>query len=289
MKNLIFILLISALFSCSGGDDDVEYGMMIGPMEYKSFSPDSTNYFLLSETGKGTRTEYYIRKYKITSTNPIEREVVKERPYYIHSETINSGYGESKINPFSILHVSVLKNTVVVIAEAEAEVDNYKMLITFYDYNLDSITSIFSKNTNYQSYQQWGWNDFFIFSETKCDCYKSDRYSERGEFIKTINSSSLYFPANSDIILDDYTFVQLNDFGVNRLSEYSLTNGCLWGINLNDEIGNKPSTETNLPKIKIGSYSISGTILTINLNVTYYSGEKEIRTIKINSETGKVI
>ena len=91
------------------------------------------------------------------------------------------------------------------------------MLITFYNYNLDSITSIFPKSSYSQFYQQWGWNNFCVISENKCD-----RYSERGKLLETINGSSFSYPTGSDIILDDYTFVILldilNDFGGNALS-----------------------------------------------------------------------
>jgi len=267
MKNLIFILLISVFFSCSGGDDDVVPDCWLSYPDHESFSPDSTYLFRYSGS--------YIYKYN--------GKLIKERPYYIHSETINTGYGKYNTRLFSNIHVNAFENTVAVIATPNENCNdncyyNINMLITVYDYNLDSITSIFSENSYYE---KWGWNNFLIVSKNKCD-----RYSERGKLLETINGISFPTIYPSDIILNDYTFVRISE---TIISKFSLKNGQLWVIKLNDEIENKPSTETNPPKFDIESYSISGTTLTINFNVTYYSGEKEIKTIKINSETGKII
>jgi len=54
-------------------------------------------------------------------------------------------------------------------------------------------------------------------------------------------------------------------------------------------IKNKPGTETNLPKIEFGKKSVSGKIMTLELQVTYYSGETEAITYKVNTDTGRIL
>lgn len=270
MKRILFFMLVSVvIFGCSKDDDeDFIVFMSIGG-EFDGYSPDSTLYFFNDGAN--------IVKCETPQINKKGFKRIDKVPYHVQSKTISTGYGESRIIEFGYLDVDALNNTVIALARPHT--DENEMLLTVYDYNLDSITSIFLES---RTYRPWGNSGFHIINGNNCT-----RYSEQGKELETITSTSFYYPGiDKYIILDDYNFLKYNDTSIFKIN---LIHGPKWSMEFVNFITNKPEGETNPPKTILKSYSIKDGIVSITLDVTYYDGAKEDVALKFNIETGDVL
>lgn len=263
----LFVLCSGLLLSCSK-DDDIE------PMIWFSGSDIVTTNYTNDSLYKFSISHDRLCKYEVSAGIS---ELIIDCPYYVFSKNVNTGYGQTVKADFKILQIDVHSSSIAVSAKSA---DSPNVLVTVYDYSLDSITSVYSEKS---SYQRWGWDQFFIVSESG----QCNRYSERGSFLETIESDGgFFFPSVKDIILDKNNFIKLYDA---QILKYSLTGKGYWRINLYDNVKNKPASETNPPQITFKNYSILGKTLTVTIDVIYYSGEKEVITYRVDVDSGKLI
>ena len=79
------------------------------------------------------------------------------------------------------------------------------------------------------------------------------------------------------------------DWGEYSISRKCLDKGLIWSNTYNELIPNKPVEEINPPKIELIEHSLKSNVLNSIFNVTYYSGEKEKVSTKIDINTGSII
>lgn len=261
---ILFLLVIG----CAKSDEDDE--LIIFPI---TDEPLITNY------SKDSLYRFGVSSTELYRTSGIDGSAGsgEHRPYYILSKNVDAGYGQTINARFSKLQLDVMGTTIVVLASAEQSDD---LLLSFYDYQLDSLSSIYAPKS---TYQRWDWNQFFLVSQDG----SCGRYSERGKLIETLPSSGGFlFPAPRDIILDKDNFIKLFD---GLVVKYNLVRKGYWLVDLNRDVAGKEDTGVNPPKIVFKRHNLSGKTLSVTIEVTHYSGQKEVITYKINVDSGKLL
>lgn len=267
MKHFLLALFLLSFVGCSK-DTDLDEAPVFGNRTY--YSPyDSTLIVNLEEDINGA----YICLIK---------DEKRSKKTYIpkHKKEVDKGSGEIVDYESIPEKIVFLKNRIIV--------DQYYEQGDSRDFDFFTNDIQYIKSVNFESTGliNWDGNVLLVGSD---DGNTLKVMNDQGVIVDELNESPDFkWPdiENDNIFFDNYEYIAIRN---NEIKRYNLESGRIWRVIYSHYVKNKPETETNSPKIQYMGYSIKENIVSINLDVTYYSGEKESVTLKIDSNNGQVV
>lgn len=272
MKQLLFVLFtLLTLIGC-GEDKEMENAPTLGMYT----SPyDTTLVVSIEIDGNGTFLHLYRNGKSANKT-------------YISSykKTIDKGYGEKETYEASPNKVVFLKDRIILL---NSSYEGDFGFLDFFTTNIEFISNYEILELSSWWIASWDGYSFFAgyFTNKKED--KIDFFNGNGDIRESfLRTPETRFPNQdyTNITFDNLEYITIKN---DRIERNSVKNGEIWWVNYHDHVKNKPETETNKPQIEYSKYNFSNDIISIYLNVTYYSGEKEQVILKIDASTGKII
>lgn len=269
-KILLLAVLAVVLIGCGSGDEDYPV------LEYVFWTGESPFDETLSASLGDNITLYK------------DGVKVHERKLYPpEKEVIETGYGESiELGYHSPKCVIFLKNSLVIEWTRENLSFDAKSKISFYTNSLDSITTISAEDISGHP-STYGDDKIAVgvVNDNPTVTYKIMIYSGSGKLLyeKAINNKMYFPPLYGNIPLSNDVFINIGDDVVAKGNFEDI----LWSNAYVDCIDNEPEGETKPPKAELKNYQLQSNILIITLDVTYFSGQKEVVEIKINIDTGE--
>lgn len=209
-----------------------------------------------------------------------------QKTIYSQEKIVNSGYGEIDTTNYVIRSCFFLKDGIVLPWEdknAFWENDNQKV-IDFYSNEFDSIATVLIDCINISILgDNILFTQNFSYAEGK-SVYVIKEYDANGKeiFQKQYDQPTASLPYSYKNMMISYEeYINIGEDDIRRIH---LGNGTVWNLKYNSLIPNKPSNETNPPRCTLEKHELNHDIISLVFNVTYYSGEKETVTIRINSQ-----
>lgn len=209
-----------------------------------------------------------------------------QKTIYSQKEMINNGYGEMTIESYRTSSCIFLKEGIVI--PWENRVGN-KKIIDFYTNKFDSITTIASEHLDVSTL-----GDNILYTRKysnngKDNIYTVNEYNAKG--MEVFQKSYINFKVDppslyKNIKISHEEYVNFEEYSMQRIHA---TDGVKWNLLYSSLIPNKPIDEVKPPKYVLDKYELVSGIINLIFNVTYYSGEKENITIKIDLQTDSLI
>jgi len=207
--------------------------------------------------------------------------IVKEVLIPTRKKEINAGYGETTNYETTPNDIFFLKNRIIV---TQKSFEDKFSAFDLFSNDIKYIKGIDFDESCYPSY--WDGNIFFVLTSNNDKIIKV--MNDQGVVIDELNKSSeseLPDIEDHNIFFDNYEFIAIKN---NQIKRNSVKSGMIWRVIYSQYVKNKPETETNSPKIQYIGYSIKDDVVSIKLDVTYYSGEKEQLVLKLDADTGEI-
>lgn len=274
-KIAIFTILLIIILGCSKNEEEI---LTVSSYSYiNETSPYDTSIRVSVEEING------ILKIRIYQN----QKVAHERNLYApKSENVDLGYGEVETIPYTPYNCLFLKEHILLYWNAHY-VNTHNKTHTYtmiYTNKLDSIATVTTigviKSSNF------GEDKFIIHDNSE---NKNIVYDSTGKIIfeKMYYGETYEWPTcYHNIAISNTEFL---DWGEYNISRKCLDKGLIWSNTYNELIPNKPVEEINPPKIELIEHSLKSNVLNSIFNVTYYSGEKEKVSTKIDINTGSII
>lgn len=279
VEKLLSIVFVIFLFSSCGDKSDLKPVMSYLAGGYESASIYDPSLELKFGVYPGEDGCYVF----LLRDEQIEKEVFL--PGY--KATVDLGYGEVKNVTYKVLGGIFMRDKIIVLQSYENKSNLY--YVNIFDYNLNKIAEVDIKNPDANSiiFSRWGGDAFLVAQyldndNTKVDIYDdSARLVSSKEYPRGVSVPDLF----SHILVngyEEYVHCDIQEIFKQKLGEMHSQ----WRINWTELIKNKPEGESNPPKLDILKCVMEGTNVIVDMNVTYYNGDKESIHIKIDYESG---
>lgn len=281
MKRILFLILaVLAIAGCSTDEKDPPFSDIYEDNTHKYLSMDSIHYYRTEKSDD----KCLFAKYKRDTRETIwEKEIIVPSPI-----SADLGYGESKVYKFSGCGIEMDTDNFLFITLWFGEQNN-RSGIGIYTLNGDFISNIIfegSKEENYIRYTgSTRWNNGSVIIHYKSE--KKYHYmiiDKSGKIVETNECAELPITKDPQYCWErGYIYYKQDIIYICDLDLETKR------IDISDIIKNMYPQETNKPKATIKETSVTGDIITLSADLTFYDGTKKSTNIKINFKTLEVI
>lgn len=214
-------------------------------------------------------------------------EQVEKEVFANYKTTVNLGYGEVVNAAYKVAGGIFMKDRIIVLQSYENVPSFY--YVNLFDYNLNKIAGVDVRNQDAKriTFSRWGDTAFLVDQYLKNGNTKLDIYNDKADLLSSKEYSMspvMPDPSNPYIVNGYEEYISYNNQEIfkQNLGETKKQ----WTINWVELIKNKPEGEVNPPKLDIVKCEIEGVDVIVDMNITYYSGDKETIHIKIDYKFG---
>lgn len=287
MKKLYLLFIFTILIlSCSdeATNSDTPYLGALSPLEIESpndpsrvitFSVDPNNqdgfYAILKHNGDIEKYEYI--------------------PYFI-VEDVNIGYGETSDIKCSFSGALFVEDEYLILQSSENITASYNH-ISILDKSFKIKNSYELNDVNGYVFLKLWENDVYTVCISKGSqggeirWYKGDQQLRANTYQSNSGFDNFITSKNRFFVCGEEEYVEYTD---NLMIKRSLSdNNSLWILSFEYLVKDPSGDVEHKPKTKFVGYKIKGDTVSIDLDVTYYNGDKESIKLNVDLNTGQVI